>query len=473
MILKRSADMVDVAEKDGAELTPKSEDAEALTITNVDDIPPLDPKTFRLSLLKELLNKPQNTPEGQWLMDEFSALNVAEKLSDGHIIDDEDPLFDKIYQDYLDDLSYTIKTDSFSLNEDKVNLAIRKLQGLAAMNISEDSKIDNNEFDSLMFNRFSEIPQLYETYDVVTVNREIFNMITKNSNSVSTQIEVENKVLALEDFYNDKVIDNEQMAYGYHNIAILMEGLSRQKRDAAGISTERLASYDYMSKALRLTDDPQLIKIGYEYLPSTFNKKMLFVREACDRALDRNDNDEITLFKVHTLYGKASAATINSNYLSKVDEGLYTEACYHYKEAFNNANTPERKIKTLRSLAKLQKDIEPEKYLGTRVKIAEEFLSGKSKVRELVRLAGEASETETKQALLESAANELIDCTEIKKGEKSLLMSNVINTLRPLYGKDNSKNKILDKIEAEYCQKEEKTDVVISRISSKGHDYFR
>ena len=142
--------MVDVAEKDGAELTPKSEDAEALTITNVDDIPPLEPKTFRLNLLKELLNKPQNTPEGQWLMDEFSALNVAEKLSDGHIIDDEDPLFDKIYQDYLDDLSYTIKTDSFSLNADKVNLAIRKLQNLAAMNISEDSQIDNNKFDSLM-----------------------------------------------------------------------------------------------------------------------------------------------------------------------------------------------------------------------------------------------------------------------------------------------------------------------------------
>lgn len=209
MILKRSTDMVDVAEKDGAELTPKSEDAEALTITDVDDIPPLEPKTFRLSLLKELLNKPQNTPDGQWLMEEFSALNVAEKLSDGHIIDDESPLFDKIYQDYLDDLSYTIKTDSFSLNADKVNLAIRKLQNLAAINISEDSKIDNNKFDSLMFNRFSEIPQLYEAYDVVTVNREIFNMITTNSNSVSTQIEVENKVLALEDFYNDKVIDNE------------------------------------------------------------------------------------------------------------------------------------------------------------------------------------------------------------------------------------------------------------------------
>ena len=74
---------------------------------------------------------------------------------------------------------------------------------------------------------------------------------------------------------------------------------------------------------------------------------------------------------------------------------------------------------------------------------------------------------------MESAANELIDCAEIKKSEKSLLMSNVINTLRPLYSKDKSKNKILDKIEAEYCQKEEKTDVVISRISSKGHDYFR
>ena len=60
-----------------------------------------------------------------------------------------------------------------------------------------------------------------------------------------------------------------------------------------------------MGKALRLTSNPQLIKTCFEYLPDNMNKKMLFVREACDRALENYQNDSAALYKIHTLYGKS------------------------------------------------------------------------------------------------------------------------------------------------------------------------
>ena len=74
--------------------------------------------------------------------------------------------------------------------------------------------------------------------------------------------------------------------------------------------------------------------------------------------------------------------------------------------------------------------------------------------------------------MYESASNYLIDSAEIKIGEKSLLLSNVIHNLRPLYGNDKTKLDNLDKLEKQYCTKPENKEFSLLRASSKGNDYF-
>lgn len=441
---------------------------------NINEIEPLDEDVFREKLLQDLFTKPENSPEKIWLDDEVREWfeSKGTPLNDNSLdmeVDIHSEMGEKIYQDYLDTICYKVKTDTFSLNADKVNSAFETMYDFAAVRFANELSI--GKMDKVIKARFETIPQLDEAYFVATIGRDLYGMM--NSNEVKTsQIEVENKIQTLEDLHDVNVIDNEQMALGYHNIAIVLERMSRNKSEGSGTNKERLVSYDYMSKALRLTVDPQLIKTCYEYLPNTQGNKMLYVREACDRALVANDGDKTALYKIHTIYSKTLEIENNTSHFTLVSDENYAEAMYHYQEAFANANTKERQAKVLRNMVKLQKNADKAASYVTRAELAEHYLTGKAKVRELLRLASDVSKPETKQALYESAANELIDSAEIKNGEKSLLLSNVIHNLRPLYGNDKTKLDNLDKLEKQYCTKPENKEFSLLRASSKGNDYF-
>ncbi len=441
---------------------------------NINEIEPLDEDVFREKLLQDLFTKPENSPEKIWLDDEVREWFESQgtPLNDNSLdmeVDIHSEIGEKIYQDYLDTICYKVKTDTFSLNADKVNSAFETLYEFAAVQFA--SEISTGKMDKVIRARLETIPQLEETYVVATIGRDLYGMMNSDAASTS-QIEVENKVQTLEDLHDVNIIDNEQMALGYHNIAIVLERMSRNKNEGLGANKERLASYDYMSKALRLTADPQLIKTCYEYLPNTQNKKMQYVREACDRALVANDGDKTALYKIHTIYSKTLEIENNTSHFTLVSDENYAEAMYHYQEAFANANTKERQAKVLRNMAKLQKNADKAASYVTRAELAEHYLTGKAKVRELLRLASDVSKPETKQALYESAANELIDSAEIKNGEKSLLLSNVIHHLRPLYGNNKTKLDNLDKLEKQYCTKPKNKEFSLLRASSKGNDYF-
>ena len=253
------------------------------TIDNIDNVPPLDVEMFQQKTMSDLFNKPDNTPEKQWLYQQINDYLQAGSFTEEDAHNLNHPVYNEIYQNYLNDLTYDIKSDVFSLDADKVNSAIEKLQNLACMQFAGNLE-SAKQFDKVMRIRLSSVPQLEYAFETAVVGRDIFNMINSSSNSVATQIEVENKVQSLEDLHDYKIIDNEQMAFGYHNIAILMEQLSRKKSDRMGNNNEQLASYDYMGKALRLTSNPQLIKTCFEYLPD--NMIMLEPAKDIAHALD-------------------------------------------------------------------------------------------------------------------------------------------------------------------------------------------
>lgn len=466
--INEKADNVEqnIDEQDNNEVTEDEQ-----YVQNLSEIEPLQEDEFKYRVVSGLF---LTSEDKDWAEEELATLIHEGIIKEGETISPDSPAYNRIYKDYMNAVCEEMKDNAFSLNASNVNASLETMYKLMDMKIASDNQFSVSEIEKTARRRISEIPQLQETFEVVNAGRDIYNMIAANGEIVTTQIEVENKVQLLEDLYNANIMDQEQMAHGYHNIAILMERLSRQKTESLGKNAERIASYDYMSKALRLTGNPQLIKTCFEYLPNSATNKMLFVREACDRALEANIGDESALFKIHNLYSKSILEEQKNLHFNELPKAQYQEAVYHYREALKYAGTPEMKVKVLRSLAKLQNRFSSEQAFETRYELAEKYLEGKIKVRELLKLSLETRNSATKQILLEGAANELIDSNGIKKEEKSLLLSNVVHQLRPMYEKEHpEKLEVLDKIEKKYCQKEPKKTFNISRFSSKGNDYFK
>ena len=441
-------------------------------VESISQIKPLEESQLRYKTLEFLFSTEEHK---KWLQDKLREFYEKGELNTDGVITGDDEIGKKIYQDYMDELCENLKNNSLSLDADKINDSLQVVYKMLDMRLSGNEELNQQDIIKAAYRRVSEIPQLQETFEVVNIGYNIFNMLNRVSTSsgIVSRIEVENKIQKLEDFHNANIVNDDQMAMGYHNIAILFENISAQKRDRMGDNNERLASYDYMGKALRLTSNPNLIKTCFEYLPNEMNKKMLFVREACDRVLAANKNDASTLLKIHTLYAKSLVSELNNvGFKIKNEDDYYSEASYHYYEALKYASTKDSKARVLRGLIKLQKN-HPEKMVKTKIMLAEQCLEGKAKVRELLRLSDDVKQKELKPILLESAINELIDSDGIKAQEKSLLLKNVISKLRPLYGDNKEKLDNLANIEKEYCLKPKEVELLITRVSSKGKDYFQ
>lgn len=440
-------------------------------VESISQIKPLEESQLRYKTLEFLFNTEEHK---KWLQDKLREFYEKGELNPDGVITGDDEIGIKIYQDYMDELCESLKNNSLSLDADKINDSLQVVYKMLDMRLSNNEELNQQDIIKAAYRRVSEIPKLQETFEVVNIGYNIFNMLNRVStpSGIVSRIEVENKIQKLEDFHNANIVNDDQMAMGYHNIAILFESLSAQKKDRMGDNNERLASYDYMGKALRLTSNPNLIKTCFEYLPDEMGKKMLFVREACDRALAANKNDEATLLKIHTLYAKSLVRKLNDVGFNTLSDEDYKEASYHYYEALKYASNKETKAKVLRGLIKLQKN-HPEKMIKTKMMLVEQCLEGKSKVRELLRLSDEVDKKDLKPVLLECAVNELIDSEDIKAQEKSLLLKNVISKLRPLYGNNKEKLDNLANLEKKYCLKPKEEELLIVRVSSKGGDYFK
>lgn len=340
-------------------------------VQDLSEIEPLKEDEFKYRIVSGLF---LTSEEKNWVEDELETLIHEGLIKEGEMLEQGTPAFDRIYQDYMDAVCEEMKDNALSLNANNVNASLETMYKLMDMKVDPDNQFSISEIEKTARRRIEDIPQLQEAFEVVSAGRDIYNMIASNGELITTQIEVENKVQLLEDLYNANFMDQEQLAHGYHNIAIVMERLSRQKTETLGNNGEKIASYDYMRKALRLTSNPQLIKTCFEYLPNSVTNKMLFVREACDRALEANNDDASALFKIHNLYSKSILEEQKNSHFNEMSNAQYQEAVYHYRESLKYAGTQEMKVKVLRSLAKLQSRFSAEQAFETRYELAEKYL---------------------------------------------------------------------------------------------------
>lgn len=436
-------------------------------------VPPLSEEGTIYTYVQDLLNAGEDTSEAEWiqnaLQEKFGESYNLEKLAGDEKYAAD---FFAIGLHYLQEQCEKIKTNAFSLNAENLNSCIEDINNLALLQI-DASKYSRDNYNRLVRKRIKHIKLLHDTFEVFNTGRQIFEQITSGAETDTSQIMIEDSVQHLEELYSGNVINKEQLALGYHNIAVLFEKSARQKNELKEVVTQTDKKNDYMKKALSLTSDVKLIKTCYECLPDNYPAKMQIIREACDRAFENGNLSNSGLFTLHRLYGKSLETVSISERFSPSFAASQAEALSHYKMALSYAQMPEWQAKILRSISKLQKTDSPDEYYATRMDLISNHLRGKTKIRELLKLAAEVTSPEKKILSLESAANELADAGQLPKEERSLLMSNVIHNLRQLYAPNEKKKlAVLSTLEKKYCRPEKKSNIGLLRISSKGNDYF-
>lgn len=455
------------------EKTIETSDDEQSQKNMIAAVPVLGRESTIYTYVQELLNAEEDTSEAEWIQNA-----LQEKFGDGYNLQelaaDEKHAGDffAIGLRYLQEQCEKIKTNAFSLNAENLNSCIEDINNLALLQI-DASKYSRDNYNKLVRKRIKHIKPLHDTFEVFNTGRQIFEQITSGTETDTSQIMIEDSVQHLEELYSGSVISKEQLALGYHNIAVLFEKSARQKNELKEVITQTGKKNDYMKKALSLTSDVKLIKTCYECLPDNYPSKMQMIREACDRAFENGNLNSSGLFTLHRLYGKSLEAVSIGERFSPSYAASQAEALSHYKMALSYAQTPEWQAKILRSISKLQKTDSPDEYYTTRMDLISNHLKGKTKIKELLKLAAEVTSPEKKILSLESAANELADAGQLPKEERSLLMSNVIHNLRELYTPSEKKKlAVLNMLEKKYCRPEKKNNTGLLRISSKGNDYF-
>lgn len=359
-----------------------------------------------------------------------------------------------------------IKDAAFSLDADKFNMSMSVFLNMIGLNV-DTSQATQMQIEMLVDARVGHIPELKNTYEVLSIGREFFSMLSAPASI--TNIAIENMKQNVLDIYTVGNINNEQMASAYHNFALLYENYENSKNPYDRGKSKNVAE-EYMAKALALTSNIQLISTCNNYVELNSPNRRLLMQEACERALKRHKlpSDK---FQIYTLYAKSFDDKSIANIFNSKQTENKSLAIIYYGEALKYTSTSNDRIKTLHSLAKLQKNFDTEGYFLTRQQLAE-TLNGRHKVVELMSLATEVSGAK-KIRLLEGAVNELIDTKTIPIRERQLMWQNISNNLRSEYGNKKSKIIALEQLEQIYfpgCkyQKEE----LIDSTSSKGNNYF-
>ncbi len=371
--------------------------------------------------------------------------------------------------DYLNIRINRIKDQSISLDPLSINDAMAGINDLIGISQSAVEDLSKDDYDKIVGLRIANIKELTQMYDVYNLGRDILNKASIEGLAAVSQIDMENKTHQAEVYHHEGIINSEQMAKFYYNMALVNE-----LRNPANVTRNgNSLSGGYMKKALELTQDVTLVKACYDRMPDWKGNKQSLIGNALDKIL-RNSTNNTEIGKAHMLYAKNVISKDISGVFSRKKDIEYQEAMYHYNEAFKFAATNEEKTSVLRSMAKLQKKFDRKGYTQTSIVLAGNFMSGKNKVKELIGIAAYTDDKKLKKELLESAVNELVDTADIKTGERSLLLKNIGNNLRGLYTpEEKDKISVLSSLEKKYCIDDNvMNNMPLRKISSKGNDYF-
>ena len=434
----------------------------------ISTVTPLTPDAWPAIILLHLQNSHEGNETSEWFEQKVKEVCGENFDKDMLWLPENKELTDQIVNSYIDYELENIRRKSFSLNDNDITEAATSLLNIAGVQMSIDQfrQLPN---DDLLLKRISKIDEMKDTYKVFYAGTQFYSLY--NGNNLN-RMEIENSVRRTEDLHDRGLLETELLAKCYYNAAVLHEKIYTSKRTPS-LQETKIHTH-YMRDALSLTADPELIKICNDFLPSNIGNKKELVLEACNRAFVEYVDNPDKLYLAHMLYAKS--LTQSSPNLSKSInyEADYPEAIEHYREAFELCGSDVRRAKILRNIIKLQKTTNTEDALHTQMYLTTNFLEGKTKVTELMKLSASTNNETYKKVLLESAINELVDLDGINVKEKSLLLKNIASNLGAIYQQENNPNleKLNQLIKDNTLDTIEPVKLSIHRISSKGNDYF-
>ena len=374
---------------------------------------------------------------------------------------------DKELEEYLK----RIKTDALSLKADDINDGLARFNKLVLGNV-DVSQMDVNVYNTFMKVKVSGVEELQDTYDVIVIGKEYYDML-KGVERNNISIETIRK--RTEKLYRKGAIDEEQMAFCYHNVALLFDDLATAKSSYSRSYNDKNFVCKYMVKALNMTNNLELIQTCTKYIPEKTKNMRKMLQNALDRALKNKENDNpLDRFQIYCLYAE-SFERYSDDKIGFLESNVRDNDAYYsmiyYEEALKYASTKDDEIKILRNIAKKQKDFD--KYTDTMVRIIETS-QGRQKIMEIMRfVVNDKIDDEMKISLYETAVNELIDDKYIIKAEKNLLWKNIKGNLVKLYDRNTKKLNKLKIIEDRYfSEMKTKRKARFSKKSSVGKDYF-
>ena len=405
----------------------------------------------------------------------------------------EDPKLKEVAQDYLNEKLEGIKNKALSMDISQLNDALNEIYkfiGFSNINLSATPKAEAD----LMFNhRVGHFQEMADTYMVLDTVRDILDISTDSTMSLGSRLRLDKDIEKMKKLRHRKAINREQMAIIYENVGRIHEHyFAKDKNNTKAINKEQKSAGKYMEEALKRTSDVNRIQSCVEYLQEE-GKKLKpkiarMAQEAYERFFaDNAEKDEHVLSKAHEKY--ADVIIEQESYVGFISETTRKKilhqtdlALSHYAQAIETSPFSEDKVQILNKmiyyLGKFRYTAHDE-ALWKSVNVVTDAFAGNNKIKGLMQLLPRVEENkDLKKILLETSINELLGAEDIDDAKRNLLLKNTGQQwLKLADKKEDAKGikkvtSVLEEIENQEKERMQKEQVPISRVSSKGIDYF-
>ncbi|MBQ7632767.1 MAG: hypothetical protein IJS88_01465 [Alphaproteobacteria bacterium] len=383
------------------------------------------------------------------------------------------PFEDKRQQDlverYISDKIEIINDYAISLKQSSVNKAFEEIFILTGMELNAES-IKPDFYDSLFEYRASMQKGLLEEYKILQLNRDVLNIYKNKSGT----IELNDKVMKMENYFSSGAITREQLAQFYYNIGSVYDISSLQKNTEKMVKDEHNFALGYKRQALDITNTniALILDVHRDWSPH-FDYNSQKILDACHRVID-NSGDARSLFRAHKLYAETLLDFKGTDGFSKQREKRINSVIKHFRRAINYTNNKNEKIDLLNIVSEQEKNFDKSAYIRTRMEMAS-LLNYRARIREYNRLVDETDNIKLKRFMLKAGINEFYELSDIDNEDRHLYDS-LDAKFRNILNNENRDEKTiakLDKLKKIYGSNPKDTkEIVFTPMSTSGHDWF-
>lgn len=381
----------------------------------------------------------------------------------------EDERQQALVAEFLRDKLEGIKSDAVSLDRGKINKAFENMFAVVGMELDTDDTGESH-YDKVFSLRAAQLEDLLTDYRIMQLNRSVADIYAAKGSTV----ELNGKIMAMEDWYSRGDINREQLAQFYYNVGMIYEANTTKQNTTQAVNREHFRALSYEVKALEMTNtNINLIlnvrrdwKDNYDYNPQK-------VLDACHRVID-SSGVRRNVFRAHKLYAEALLDfTGTDGFGSKRDKRI-TTVIKHYRRALAYAEQPEEKVDILKAIADQQQRFDAKGYIETHMEIAG-LLTGRARIREFEKIANATDNQDLKVSVLKAGINEFAELPTVDK-EDRYLYDDFDRKLRAALPDDATKAetlKLLDGLKQKFGTPEHKKEqVLLPLMSSGGKDFF-